>query len=201
MSGIRIIPYLVSVILSSVIAGAAIAAIGVYKPFMILGGAVFTIGSGMLYTLQGNSVAGRWIGYQILSGFGAGAGVQIPYIAVQVVLSSKDMPTGNALAIFFNSLGGAISISVAQNIFSNGLTTNVPKYAPQVSVYDVIHAGATRLREVIGAGSLPGVLLAYMVALQQTFVIPIVVGGIATVCACCIEWESVKEKKVLPSTV
>jgi hypothetical protein len=52
----------------------------------------------MLYTLKVNSSAGKWIGYQLLSGFGAGSGVQIPFIAVQVVLSNKDMPTGNAMA-------------------------------------------------------------------------------------------------------
>lgn len=49
----------------------------------------------MLYTLQVDSNAGKWIGYQILTGVGSGAGVQIPFVAVQVVLSAKDMPTGS----------------------------------------------------------------------------------------------------------
>ena len=62
----------------------------------------------MLYTLEVNSGAGKWIGYQILAGIGAGAGVQIPFIAVQVVLSDKDMPSGstftpNALSNLFNA--------------------------------------------------------------------------------------------------
>jgi hypothetical protein len=58
---------------------------------------VFTIGSGMLHTLRVNSNAGTWIGYQIFAGFGAGAGIQIPFIAVQVVLNSRDMPSGSKL--------------------------------------------------------------------------------------------------------
>ena len=58
---------------------------------MIVGGAIFTVGAGMIYTLQVPDKAGKWIGYQLLSGFGAGGGVQIPFIAVQVVLSAKDM--------------------------------------------------------------------------------------------------------------
>jgi hypothetical protein len=53
--------------------------------------------------------------------------VQLPFIATQVVLPAKDMPTGNSLAIFFNSLGGAIAISIAQNIFSNTLVKELPK--------------------------------------------------------------------------
>jgi hypothetical protein len=164
---------------------------------MIIGSAIFTLGAGMLYTLTVSSTAGKWIGYQILSGFGAGAGVQMPFIAVQVVLNNKDMPTGNAMAIFFNSLGGAISISVAQNIFSNGLSTNLPKYAPEVSAEGVINAGATHLREYVKPALLAGVLKAYMVALAQAYVIPIVVGGIATICACFVEWKSVKGKKIV----
>ena len=47
-------------------------------------------------TLKVDSSIGTWIGYQILAGAGAGACVQIPFIAVQVVLEEKDMPIGNA---------------------------------------------------------------------------------------------------------
>jgi Na+/melibiose symporter-like transporter len=75
-SGIRTIPYLASIIISSIIVGGGITVIGWYKPFMIIGGAVFTVGAGMIYTLQVPSSAAKWIGYQLLSGFGAGAGVQ-----------------------------------------------------------------------------------------------------------------------------
>lgn len=50
--------------------------LGWYKPFMIAGGAIFTVGAGLLYTLQVNSGTGKWIGYQLVCGFGAGAGVQ-----------------------------------------------------------------------------------------------------------------------------
>ena len=75
---------------------------------MWFGSAVFTIGAGMLYTLKVTSPSGKWIGYQIFAGVGAGASVQIPFIAVQVVTNQKDMPTANACVMFFNSLGGAI---------------------------------------------------------------------------------------------
>ena len=164
---------------------------------MIFGGSVFTVGAGMLYLLKVNSSPVKWIGFQLLSGFGAGSGVQIPFIAVQVVLNNKDMPTGNAMAIFFNSCGGAIAISVAQNIFSNGLSTNLPKYAPQVSASGVINAGATHIREYVKPEYLPGVLRAYMEALNQAYVVPIAAGSIATICAFFVEWKSVKGKTIV----
>jgi hypothetical protein len=196
-SGIRNIPYLGSVILSSIFTGAGITYVGWYKPFMVASGAIFTVGAGLLYSLQVSSSVGRWVGYQLVCGLGAGAGVQIPFIAVQVVLNEKDMPTGNAIAIFFNSLGGAISISIAQNIFSEGLVKSIPKYAPNVSAQDVINAGSTHLRTAVSAADLPGVLEAYMTAIRQSFIVPIAVGGIATICACLVEMKSVKGKKIV----
>jgi hypothetical protein len=200
-SGIRTIPYLGSIILSSIAVGAGITYIGWYKPFMIFGSAVFTVGAGMIYLLKVHSGASKWIGYQLLCGFGAGAGVQIPFIAVQVVLNTKDMPTGNAIAIFSNSLGGAVSISMAQNVFSNGLYKNIPKYAPDIPVQIVVTAGATSLRkaiEKINPASLPSVLQGYMLALNQAFVISIAVATIATIATCLVEWKSVKGKKIAP---
>jgi hypothetical protein len=106
------------------------------------------------------------------------------------------MPTGNAIAIFFNSLGGAIAISIAQNIFSNGLKTHLPIEAPGVDVQTIISAGATFLRSMVSEIQLPGVLRAYMEALKEAYVISIVVGGIATVFACFVEWKNVKGKKL-----
>jgi hypothetical protein len=75
-SGIRTIPYLVTIILSSILVGAGVTVIGWYKWFMIAGASIFTIGSGLIYSLKVNSSTGHWAGYQIMTGFGAGAGIQ-----------------------------------------------------------------------------------------------------------------------------
>lgn len=94
-SGIRSIPYLVSITLSSLLVGAFVTKTGYYVPFLWIGSAVFAIGAGLLFTLKVGSSAGQWIGYQIVAGFGAGAGVQVPFVAVQASISAKDMPVGS----------------------------------------------------------------------------------------------------------
>ena len=202
----------------------------------------------MLYTLKVNSGVGEWMGYQIIAGVGAGAGVQIPFIAVQVVLSDKDMPTGStftlntlsnlfnaalspislrsppritlvgrqilmvfprllwdrltrppdAIVFFFNSLGGAIAISIAQNIFVNSLSRDIPKLAPGVNPKIVIGAGATHVRDVVPAQWLPGVLQAYTNAVTSAFILAIAAGGIAFFVSWAMELKSVKGKKLLP---
>ncbi|KAF2204866.1 MFS general substrate transporter [Delitschia confertaspora ATCC 74209] len=196
-SGIRTIAYLVSITISSIFIGAAITLLGYYSPFMWVGSAVFTIGAGMLYTLKVNSPAGQWIGYQILAGVGAGASVQIPFIAVQVVTSERDMPTANACVMFFNSLGGAISISIAQNIFINSLQREIPRYAPGLDAKVIIGAGATHVREVVPEGLLGRVLQAYTKAIVSAYVLAIATAAIAFFLSLGMEWKSVKGKKIM----
>ena len=195
-SGIRTIPYLVSNTLASVIIGGSITYFGPYVPFTWIGSAIFTVGCGFLFSLTPSSSAGKWIGYQILAGAGAGSCVQIPFIAVQVVLSKKDMPTGNAVAIFFNTLGGALSISIAQNIFSNTLVKKIPIYAPTVDPAKVVAAGATHVRDVVTKAQLPGVLLAYNKAVTSSFALAIATSGVAFLLSFLFEWKSVKGKKL-----
>ncbi|KAL6711052.1 hypothetical protein ACN47E_006927 [Coniothyrium glycines] len=196
-SGIRTIAYLVSITCSSIVIGASITVVGWYAPFMWFGSAIFAIGAGMLYTLKVNSPAGNWIGYQILAGIGAGAGVQIPFVAVQVVTSEKDMPTANACVMFFNSLGGALSISIAQNIFVNTLAKEIPRFVPGFDPKIIANAGATNLRNVVPAELLPGILEGYNKSIVTAFTLAIATASIAFLVSLGMEQKSVKGKKIM----
>jgi len=199
-SGIRTIAYLVSNTLAAIVVGGTVTKIGYYSPFMWLGSAVFCVGAGLLYTLKVTSPAGIWIGYQIVAGAGSGMAVQIPFVAVQVVTSEKDMPTANACVFFFNSLGGALSISIAQNIFVNSLADNIPVYAPGVDPKVVIGAGATHVREVLDThgwnAMLGGVLKAYTKGITQAFLVAVAASALAFIVSFGMEWKSVKGKKI-----
>lgn len=195
-SGIRTVPYIISLTVFSVITGATINLVGWYVPFLLSGCAVFTIGAGLLFTLQVDSSEGRWIGYQVLAGVGAGIALQTPFIAVQTVLSVRDMPTGNALTGFFNSCGAAISISVAQNIFSNTLLQQLVTTVPEINPQVVINAGATHVTDVTPPTLLAKVVQAYDVAVTRAFAISVVTGGLSFLVGLGVEWKSVKGKKI-----
>lgn len=196
--------------------GGLVTLLGFYAPFVWAGTALFTIGCGMLYTLDVGSSMGKWFGYELLAGIGVGFCFQVPIIAVQVVLSKEDMPTGSmksshlpfhvsrtnfdddsdAICFFFNSLGGAIAISIAQNIFSNTLIAQLPIQAPLVSPLLVMGAGPTGLRAAIRPELLPGVLEAYAIAIRRTFILPIVTAWLSFACSLCLERKSVKGRKL-----
>lgn len=83
--------------------------------------------------------------------------------------------------MFFNSLGGAIAISIAQNVFSNTLVQEVPKHTTGVNPALIVATGATTLRKIVPADQLQGVLVAYTYALDRAFILPIAVAGAAFV--------------------
>ena len=69
-SGVRYLPSVISDVLTSVIGGVVVMSVGWYNPFYIFGVAILSIGSGLLTTLTPSTDAGKWIGYQILTGSG-----------------------------------------------------------------------------------------------------------------------------------
>ncbi|EPS40137.1 hypothetical protein H072_6052 [Dactylellina haptotyla CBS 200.50] len=191
-SGVRCIPYLVSIVIGSIVVGVTVTRIGYYTPFMWASAIFFIVGAGLLQTLEVNSSSEKLIGYQILCGLGVGLGLQVPFIAVQVVLSSEDIAIGSALANFFNSLGGAISISIVQNIFTNRLFRELPKFAPSNNQ----QLAATALRSVMLLKNLPEISRAFNIAITTCFILPIIVGCIALLCSLGVEMKSVKDKNI-----
>jgi MFS family permease len=193
-SGIRILPYLVAMTGITLVTGPIISRVGYYVPFLWVGASFTTIGSGLLFTLKVNSGAGPWIGYQIIAGLGVGIAVQIPFIAVQVVLPKNDMPSGSGLLGFFNALGGALSISIAQNIFASTLAKRLEQL-PNIDAAAVIAAGAANITSAISENQIGVVREAYDYALMRAFILPIAVGGGAFAASLVMEWRSVKENQ------
>ncbi|KAL7274281.1 hypothetical protein RUND412_002827 [Rhizina undulata] len=191
-SGIKSIPYLLGIPVAAMFTGILVTFVGYYVPFLIAGSVVFTIGCGMLYTIAIDSPPKIWIGYQLLCGLGSGFGVQIPFTAVQTVLSEEDLPIGNALAVFFSQLGGTLTISIGQSILTNTLTREVLRQTT-INPQDLILWGATGFRRyVTDPVQLQGVLRSYMAAIKETFILPIVVTAISLFIGALVEWRSVK---------
>ncbi|KAK6532572.1 hypothetical protein TWF281_006756 [Arthrobotrys megalospora] len=197
-SGIQIIPFLLTCVLTSMISGGLISAIGYYTPFLIGGMVIFAIGAGLITTfnVETNSSAAYWIGYQALAGFGLGVGFQVPILAVQTVLEIDDVPIGTAVIIFFQTFGAALFVSVAQSIFANGLKHGLKEYIPEVSPDVFIFSGATEIQKVLARIGLPGRLLdvrkAYMVGLKNVYKLALALVCCAFVAACFLEWKNIK---------
>lgn len=193
-SGIRILPYFISVTLTTVVIGSCVSYFRVYVPFMWVSVSLLTVGCTLLHSLQVETSAARWIGYQILTGVAFGMGFQIPYTAVQVVLSPEDLPTGNALIVFFQTLGGGLAVSIAQNVFISSLVKGLSN-VPQIHPATLIAQGVSELRGETPPEALPAVLEALNLALSKAFIIPIVGAGSAFLCSLAMERRMIRKNK------
>ena len=190
---------ILGVVLISILSGVAVTVFGYYTPFMITSSVLMAIGAGLISTWKVNTGHSEWIGYQAIFGIGVGFGLQQSLIAAQTVLPIRDVPIGTSIINFCLTLGGALFISVGQNVFTNRLITNVLTAAPKIPSNIVLETGATSLTRVvrsIDAGSLDGVLKAYNDALAQTYYVSIAMAAFSIFGSCGMEWKSVKGKKV-----
>ncbi|KAL4736631.1 major facilitator superfamily domain-containing protein [Aspergillus similis] len=198
-SGIQLLPLMLATVVSSVLTGILVTIFGYYTPFLIGSTAIASIGAGLITLYSIDISSGKWIGYQILLGAGVGAGFQIPMTAVQTSLASKpdDIPQGTAAVMFFQTLGGALFIAVAQSLFQNGLIEGVVKYAPSVDPGAIVKAGATEMRHVLEElgqlDQLENVILAFLDGLRDTYRLSLALFLAAFVVGCFFEWRSVKE--------
>ncbi|KAJ7499726.1 DHA14-like major facilitator [Mycena latifolia] len=195
-SGIDNLPMILSLVISSLVAGGIITVIGYYTPFMILSSVLMSIGVGLISTFTVNTGHAHWIGYQVIYGIGMGFGMQQPIMAAQTVLSLQDVPTGTALLIFMQTLGGALFLSVAQNVFTNKLVSGLVSQVPGINPAIVLTAGATSLRDSVDPQYLPAVLSVYNQALVSGFYVSIAMACLSLIGALAIEWKSVKGKNI-----
>jgi len=188
-------------VVASIISGGLITTLGYYAPFMILSSIITAIGSGLLTTLEVDTGSPKWIGFQALVGVGVGLGMQQPLMAVQTVLDLEDVPTGTAAVVFAQTVGGSLTLIVAQNVFTDKIISNLQAHVPNISPVLVLNAGATELQKVIAAQDFPAVLDAYNGAITTTLFVAVAVASVSIVGALVMEWKSVKGKMMELPTV
>ncbi|KAK4945766.1 hypothetical protein LTR10_015114 [Elasticomyces elasticus] len=191
-SGIMNIPAVLGLTISSMFAGFATRKIGYFTQWMYLSTVITSIAAGLICTFTVSTGHSRWIGYQAMWGLGLGFGMQQPSVAAQVSLNRKDVSTGISVVFFAQTLGGAIFVSVANNIFDNKLASGLSTI-PGINSNLVTQIGATDLRKVVPQQSLQAVLVVYNLALRNAFYVCASLAA-ATIFGClAMEWKSLKK--------
>jgi len=195
-SGIMSLPLILTLVVVSIFAGIGVTIGGYYTPFMIVSSVFAAIGVGLLTTFTPGTNHGKWIGFQAITGIGVGLGMQQPLMAIQTVLEIADVPVGTSVIIFIQTLGGALFVSISQNVFTNKLIQNLAKYVPGLDPEIVLRTGATSIQATIEEQYLKGVTLAYNDAITRVFIVAASMAALTMIGALAIEWKSMKGKKV-----
>jgi MFS transporter, DHA2 family, glioxin efflux transporter len=95
-SGVHLLPLILSMSISSIVAAAFITLIGLPYYVSVFGTVLATIGAGLVYTLDVDTPSPRWIGFLILLGVGYGPIVQLGIIVGQASSKAEDIPVATA---------------------------------------------------------------------------------------------------------
>src|SRR5579859_2490434 len=115
-------------------------------------------------------------------------------MAVQSVVSLRDVPVGVAITLCASQAGSAIYLAIAQAILLNKLLPAVQAINPSLSMTDLLRAGATGLKGLVAVEQVPDMLIAYADSLSLTFKVAAGVSGISVLVACGVDWKSLKQK-------
>ncbi|KAK3326606.1 putative MFS aflatoxin efflux pump [Apodospora peruviana] len=195
-SGIRLLPMVLPMVFMSIMIGALTSRVGYYTPSMLFGIVLMSIGAGLLNTLQVDSSQAHWAGYQVIYGLGLGCTFQAPNLAAQTVLKTKDVPVGTALMFFTQTLGGAIFISVGQNVLNSELLKRLTPL-PGFPASALGSLGATELIAHVPEAIRGRVVFEYNEALRKVFQVGLILTCLIIVGGVFMEWRSVK-KNVQP---
>jgi MFS family permease len=191
-SGIRLLPMVIPIVIASILVGQLVSRVGYYTPFLIFGVCVTAIGAGMLTTLEVNTNTGKWIGYQILYGFGLGCSNQIPNMAAQTVLPRDQVAIGASLMFFGQTLLGAVFTSVGQNVLDNQLTKRLA-YIPGITAKLIQSTGATDILNFVPADHRAEALVDYNNSLRVCFQVGLIMACLSFIGAVFMEWRTVKK--------
>ena len=195
ISGVNILPNIISQLLAAVVASSLMSKLGYYQPWAVVGMALTSVGMGLLTTLAPATPARNWIGFQILTGAGRGMTFQGPFLAIQHAVDPRDVSVALGLLSFGQNFGGAVWMIVANAVFGQMLTSQLAQNAPGVHPADVVDAGATAFRDVVPAASVPGVILSYANSVDRVFYMGMALSIASFFCAFGLGWVDIRKEK------
>ncbi|KAJ5497697.1 Major facilitator superfamily domain general substrate transporter [Penicillium expansum] len=119
MSGVYILPFVLSITLSAAFTGLFIQKTGVYVSAMWLGLVTMTLGVGLLINLEVTVNWGKIMGFQLIAGIGIGLNFEGPLLALQAIVGAENAATATATIGFIRTLSTAISVIIGTVVFQN----------------------------------------------------------------------------------
>jgi EmrB/QacA subfamily drug resistance transporter len=121
MSGLRLLPMMGGLFLTSIWTGQLVSRGWKYRPFPIAGTVIMTLGLALLSTVNGATSSLLQSIYMLILGMGIGLVMQILVVAAQNAVDAGDIGAATAGVTFFRSIGGCFGTAVFGALYANGL--------------------------------------------------------------------------------
>lgn len=118
-AGVQLLPTILMLVPSAVIGGVLMSKVGRYMPIHYVGYTLMIIGFGLLTLLDKDSGTGKWVGFQIVEGFGSGLIIPTLLPALMAPLAESDTAVAAATWAFLRSFGLTWGTAIPAAIFNN----------------------------------------------------------------------------------
>ncbi len=185
VSGVRLLPMMAGLLITSIGSGFLITFWGRYKVFPILGTGIMTVGLFLLSRMGASTGTLSSSLSMFVFGVGLGGVMQVLIIAVQSAVDYKDLGAATAGATFFRSMGGSFGTAVFGAIFANVLSGNITRHLAGVKLPAGVRGSSVSPQAL---AKLPtavhaGFVNAYASSLQTVFLVAVPIGVVAFVLA------------------
>ena len=129
-SGLRTIPMMGGMLISSIVSGQLISRKGRYKIFPVIGTAVMVVGLFLLSRMSPDTSLTMTSIYMMTVGLGLGLVMQVLVLAAQNAVDFKDLGVATSGATLFRLVGGSVGTAILGAIFAARLHTNLLQTLP-----------------------------------------------------------------------
>ncbi|KAK1515047.1 MFS drug transporter [Colletotrichum costaricense] len=124
-SGVMLLPITLVQTASSTLSGLIVHWVGRYRECILFGWLCWSVGLGLMSTLNETSGLGKQIGYSLLIGVGVGNTLQPALVAIQAGVPRKDMAVVTSFRNFVRNLGATFGLAICGTILNNIVKNSV----------------------------------------------------------------------------
>ena len=185
-SGVRLLPYIIPLVVATMLNGAFMEKFKYYLPWFLVGGILIIISNAMLFHISLTINTTYVYAALILGGLGTGLFVNAPFAIAQWIVPPEEIAEAVAFVTCAQVAGVTISLAMGNAIFLNLAENSITSLLPGVAKTDVQAAitglGGKFLR-TLDAESQEMVLGAIVDAIRKIFILGITAGALAVVLA------------------
>jgi MFS family permease len=123
VSGLLLTPMMLGSAVTSVLAGILTSKTGRYRLFPIVGGAVMSVGMGLLTGLSVTTSRWETAIYFVILGLGMGLLMQMMSLIAQNSVELRDMGVATSARMFFQQMGGSLGVAAFGALFASRLAS------------------------------------------------------------------------------
>ncbi|KAF4839806.1 Efflux pump FUS6 [Colletotrichum siamense] len=124
-SGVMLLPITLVQTASSTLSGLIVHWLGRYRECILFGWLCWSVGLGLMSTLDETSGLGKQIGYSLLIGVGVGNTLQPALVAIQAGVPRKDMAVVTSFRNFVRNLGATFGLAICGTVLNNIVKSSV----------------------------------------------------------------------------